>query len=288
MTNGFTFTQFYILSSLNPKEEYTANDLFKYIETERNNNGYDFELTHAKFQGIDQLQIIIKKINEQTLTGQIPLIHFECHGDPLDGLFFKDGTEIKWEALFEIITEINISSKFNLFVGLAACFGLNFIDKMNPVRPSPCWAVIAPVNEVDPGEVISGFRNFYGVLLRTGSVNEANRALKSAQGAWYMNNAEAWYYGCIKNYIETHCTPQALEPIISARHSQLLESGRNVSLLQIKENFMKHQLNYLTHRYFDQYFSTHVIPGNKHRFANVQNITQKLISDLRETGKYWI
>jgi len=258
------------------------------IETERNNNGFNFEITHTKFEGLHQLKSIIQEINSKALLGKIPLIHFECHGDPLDGLYFKDNTEIRWDHLFEIITEINISSKFNLLVGIAACFGLNFIDKISPTRPSPCWAVIAPVNEVNPGEVMSGFRNFYSTLLRTGSVNEANSALKVSQGAWYMNNAEAWYYGCIKNFIETHCTPQALEPIISATHAQYLQSGLTISASQIKAQFIKNQLNYLTRTCFDRYFSTDAIPENKHRFSNIQNLIQQLIKESRSTGKYWI
>lgn len=137
MSNGF-FNHFYILSSLKTSEEYTATYLFDYIEAEKKSNEINFDLSHIRFEGVAQLREVLARINKFTLNGEKPLIHFECHGDEEDGLFFKDGTEITWGELSAILLKINLSSRFNLLIGLAACYGSEFFGNMSPLHPCPC------------------------------------------------------------------------------------------------------------------------------------------------------
>ncbi len=287
MTNG-SFNHFYILSSLKPFEESTANFLFSFIETEKENNNLNFNLSHIKFEGVEELREKLKEIKNFALDGQKPFIHFECHGDEDDGLFFKDNTEIHWSELSAILLEINVASRFNLLIGLAACYGTEFFGNMSPMNPCPCLGVYAPANEVHPGEVMSGSRQFYGALLRTGNVRDANQELRNAQGAWYMLTADYFYLGAIKNYITTHCTPENILPVIKARQSNLLKAGIKKTVIQLKQELNKRHEKYLMHEFFDKYFSTHEIPENKLRFEYVKKQVGEIMKELRETGKYWI
>lgn len=287
MTNG-SFNHFYILSSLKHSEEYTATALFDFIQWEKDNNNLNFDLSHIKFEGIADLRRVLAEINQSTINGEKPLIHFECHGDEDDGLYFKDNTEIPWRELSAILLEINLSSAFNLLIGLAACYGTEFFGNMSPLHPCPCLGVYAPANEVDPGEVMSGARKFYGTLLRTGNISEANQELMNAQGAWYMLTADYFYLGAIRHYIINHCTPEKLLPFIKEQQSKLLKTRIRKTTIQLKHELNQWQGKHLIHDYFDKYFSTYAIPENKLRFNYVKNQVKEAMTELRGTGKYWI
>lgn len=282
------FSQIYILSSLKAGEAYTAYDLAKFIETERNNSGFQFDLRHIEFDGIEELTLIFGAIQQEIDNGEIPLIHFECHGDQFDGLVFRDGTEITWHNLSKYLLSINIATKFNLLVCLAACFGAFFIEYMRPSRPCPCWAVVAPTDEVHPGQVMSGFRKFYSALLRTRSVNEAQQALRTAEGRWFLNNAEFWYLEVVQHYVENQCTPHVLRSRIASLHKKLKDSGSSKSMPEVKAHLKQQHQNDLTYRFFDQYFSIEKIPSNKARFEHMRKRVRETIERLRSTGKYWI
>lgn len=287
MTNG-SFNHFYILSSLKPSEEFTAIELFKFIEAEKIENGLHIDLTHIKFDGFTDLENILKDINKSTLEGTRPIIHFECHGDPDDGLFFKDNTEIQWDKLSELLLKINRSSRFNLLIGLAACYGSEFFGNMSPMHPCPCLLVFAPAKEVDPGEVMSGPRQFYGTLLRTRDADEANRRLRNAQGEWLWLSAEVLFLGAVHNFITLHCTPERLLEEIKDAQSHFSKHGIQKSIPELTADFNKYAENKILNDFFDKYFSTDAVPENKHRFANLKIRVQKLIEELRGTGKYWI
>lgn len=148
--------------------------------------------------------------------------------------------------------------------------------------------VYAPANEVHPGQVMSGSRQFYGTLLRTGNIRDANQELMSAQGAWYMLTADYFYLGAIRHYIAAHCTPEKILPVIKARKSNLLKFNIRKSISQLRRELNQRHEKYLVHEYFEKYFSVNEVSENKIRFEYVKEQVEKTIKEMRDTGKYWI
>lgn len=288
MKTGINFNQIIILSSLDKEEADTAGDLHKFIESERIENNLNFETLLKPFESANDLENILSNIEENSRKGARPIIQIECHGDISEGLELTNGSTLSWDRLEQLLLPINVSTRFNLLVGIAACFGGHFIGKMVPTNPCPCWAVVAPAKEVDPGQVISGFRKFYGTLLRTKSINEAQNALKSAEGTWFLNNAEQWYLEITKHYLNTYHTPKIMRSRVAQIHKKLKDEEKPQSMSFIKKELIKLNRIDLMEVFFNDYFSTKAIPENIERFSSLKQKIERQIDNLKENGTHWV
>jgi hypothetical protein len=102
-------------------------------------------------------------LHEVVYEGHTPLLHFECHGNP-DGLELRAANEfIPWDELSPRLTELNIATRLNLFVGLSACYGAYLVHEarveVGVILDSPLWQILGNSN----GEVSE--RNLYSVIL---------------------------------------------------------------------------------------------------------------------------
>jgi hypothetical protein len=151
--------------------------------------------------------------NECRAGGHSPLLHIECHGSD-DGLEIA-GESVSWAELKPLLIGLNVVSRLNLLVCLAACSGASLVKVLLPIDRAPVWGVIGPHSPgADPGDLLRDFGSFYTELLVS---FDGRAALIRMNGGppgptWrYAFTTAPWFFKQVYGeYLRTHANPTAL------------------------------------------------------------------------------
>lgn len=233
--------------------------------------------------------LALDRIESEAATGEIPIVHIECHGNPDSGIYFADDENMSWDALAASLTKLNRQTNFNLLVGVSACFGAYFQRYMPPVRASPCWGIVAPTNTVNPIELQEGFLAFYKSLFDELDLTQAMRLLRSMPlsiGDWHVGVAEWWFKMAVKSYYERHC----LAVDVESRVEKMLAQRASESLPWVSKRdaaqFLKIQNQQAIEKYFKIYFDAESTPSNLERFAGVKTSLEAEVATMIALGNY--
>lgn len=290
MSSSFDFNKIIIIQSLEAHELQTGELLYQFIKKEIADLGHEIHVDFVNCTHANEFKAIIKELIKEVEKGYLPLLHIECHGDTLDGLIFQNGSELNWQEVSELFLDLNIATKFNLFVSISACYGLHFISEMTAIKPAPAWGIVAPSALVYSDELFKGFKDFYKHFLRF----EMEKAILSfsnnnlSVGDWYCQTAESWFSRVVKNYITRYCSKKECRKRVESMHLEIKNKGETISMSELKKNLHDANRIYLTNKYFEIYFSTAKIPENKNRFIEVKHNLEKEMSEMRKTGLYLI
>jgi hypothetical protein len=288
---GFSFTKIVILESLEEHDPHKTGETLKtVIDGFVSDAGMAMpvELVRCVTKD-DVLNTLERLITEATTEEQIPVIHFECHGNPDHGLFCADDTVVDWGTLGRYLTRLNKATGLNLLAVFAACHGGYFLKNLSPLAPSPCWAMVGPTESIDPADAMGGFRSFYRVAINDRDIGLAAAALKGhslANGRWLSQHCEIWFESVVKNYVVRLCNKEATRKRAKAMHRQSVKQGTPKSIgffIRALKNLNRQNLS---GKFFDSYFMVHEIPSNDKRFAPMRIRIERLLQDLRGTGLY--
>jgi hypothetical protein len=120
--------------------------------------------------------------NAKYLIGGI-VLHFEMHGNT--GLLAcADGSSVTWEELDELLRPINVETKNNLFITMAACYGryvykkiidLRSLDESNrSIKKSACSGFISASKEVSSDEIEDYFGRLFEKMIECGNIVDAH------------------------------------------------------------------------------------------------------------------
>ena len=128
------------------------------------------------------LKDLPKKLNE--LKGLTPILHLSMHGDKR-GLQLTDGTEVNWDELAKLLSEINRNfAKNELIVCVSACRG--FYGGFMPLfdrRRRPFKVLVGPMNQPRWDDAAVAYATFYHLLMDKGrSVETSVNAMRIASG----------------------------------------------------------------------------------------------------------
>jgi hypothetical protein len=255
-SSTFTLSKISIIESLPQNEVQTGVLLNDYI------NGLSLQdvppTQLLRITSGQQLLQQLLSLERDAEAGEIPLIHFETHGT-IDGkgLVTANLDIVSWTEISKILCRINLATRFNLIVFVAACNGGFFLDEMKAIEPSPCYALMAPTDEVDPGEVMRAARDFYRLLLTTAHATRAIASLENQplqQGRWFAKWAESWYREVVIEYIRTHCTPKALKQRAREMNKHIKAQGSYVEMKTLKRQLINSTRTDLTGKYFERFF----------------------------------
>lgn len=113
---------------------------------------------------------------------EIPLLHIEAHGSSdKKGIVFPNGDFMSWEDLKPILTEINVKTRFNLFVVFAMCNGANFLDTVKIGERCPFECMIGPIKNIEQRPLLSTFSRFYQNIFRGNDLVEAVKDINLMQ-----------------------------------------------------------------------------------------------------------
>lgn len=219
----------------------------------------------------DSLRYLLAKLmRESQEHSHSPILHFECHGSESgDGLILSNGEEMPWTELAPILADLNLSTEFNLQVFLAACNAFYFIEEMSAIRPSPVYAVIAPSDELNPGEVMRGTRIYYRTLFESGNAGLALQRLKKDNlnvGSWFGKTAEEWFEDVVVNYVVKHCSAKSIAERAHTLYQTQASTAPRKSVGALKRGLHQEHKEFVQ-KYFREYFLTATIPANLNRFA---------------------
>lgn len=266
---GFRATTVCVIQSLPPRDVATGVELVGYIKSIADEHQFNVEF--ANCIGADSFLDKLKELEIRASNGEIPILHVECHGCPLDGLCFADGTTLDWDNLSLAILPINVETGFNLLVVFSACYGAYMLSQTNPEIRSPFWGLVGPTKRVPVPEVMSGFKTFYRFLISTGSLTEAKRelqTLKLPEGEWLVATAELFYEVTIRNFIKKHCSAAAIKKSTKI-YIKNLKSGKASKCHGSPQKHVRKLIREsLCGPYFDKYFCIDIHPGSTTRFES--------------------
>lgn len=288
MTVGFKFSRMIVLESLPSGEPRTGQHLVDYISALEVDDAPPVSI--APFETRDEFFALLHLLRDRSTKGEIPLIHLECHGST-DGSGFvaADGSQIQWEEVSPVLTAINMATKFNLLVFVAACNGGYFLKTLSGVEEAPCFGLIAPTDELDPGEVMRGTRAFYRKVLSTLDIGLALGDLRRdrlQEGEWFCELAENWFLKLVVNYVKTHGTTAALEERARRMRREAKKQGQNRSIGHFKRGLLRAHRTDLVGKYFDRFFHVEAIPENAIRFARVREELDARIRALLQQREF--
>ncbi|WP_426699893.1 hypothetical protein ACPPVV_10795 [Rhodanobacter sp. Col0626] len=93
-----------------------------------------------------------------------PILHIEAHGneDGLEGPNGVDGLEfLEWSELLPELAELNVATRCNLMVFIAACRGFAGIGALTEGPRAPALALVGCLDDVLPRRLLDGTKEFY-------------------------------------------------------------------------------------------------------------------------------
>lgn len=166
MTTNFQFNTIYVLESLFEQDDKTGEELFN--DTIKRNSERT-GLFHTKFLRVaDKTTLIeyLKTINEYSNKQYHPFIHFEVHGSKnKDGLVLNSDELITWNELADETRQINLTTKNNLVISLATCYGAYFCNEMRILKAAPFCGCVCTTSQIPNYEIIPRFTIFFETLL---------------------------------------------------------------------------------------------------------------------------
>ncbi len=224
---------------------------------------------------------------EQGMT--FPILHVECHGSAERGLEFANGSELSWASFGDCLRRLNAATGINLIVSVSACYGAHLLGVMPSTLPAPCLTSVGPIQEVDPSDLMAGFRLFYRTLFDTGDAGVAGRELRRSTeltGIWDVTHAEQWFELVTTNYIKDECTPKAVRQRAMALFHRAKREGRLLSMAEYKRQLVQSHRRDLQGRMFDLFFMLDEHPQHAMRFHRARTRLAEAIEALRATGRY--
>ena len=174
------FNQILVVDSIPTGEFNTAKRLFEDLKTYASAYSPSPAVHYVRVESGDELIQCISmcrmNADEQDI---IPMLHIECHGDE-DGFQFADGSLADWDELKLPITELNVATRLNLLIAVAACTGGALGKVVRMSDRAPFWGLIGPTKTLTAATLERAYRALYLTLLSTKSPAKAVEAMDAA------------------------------------------------------------------------------------------------------------
>jgi hypothetical protein len=268
------FDTIVIIQSIPPGENRTGTKIHEDLDIlnvayDRNLNLKFFEV-HTKIEFFELLTAIK---NEAQTRGNKPVLHIETHGSSdKKGLVLSSNDYVSWVELKPFLIDINVATRNNLLVFMAACNGAHLTEIVDLTDRSPCWGLAGPTKSVLPNNLLRSFYEFYKELLSSGSGGKAVRALNSNSNndemEYSFTNSEMFFEKVYLNYIKKYCTKSSLETRAKSMYKKLKKDdmGTKQSVGQLKRMLKRTQEDYFN-KYKNQFFMIDLYPENNQRFT---------------------
>jgi len=153
-------TNVWIIEWLPPNEKHTGQLLHDWMKERR--SGWS-AYSHCKNKA-EVIVAIERATTRAHQSGMIPVLHLESHGGT-DGLAGPDGAGgselLPWDELTEPLQKLNLATRCNLVVVVAACKGFAGIKALQRGPRAPAVALVGPDAAVMPSNLLSGTKEFY-------------------------------------------------------------------------------------------------------------------------------
>jgi hypothetical protein len=235
------FNKIFVIQSLDVSsgDELTGQQLFDEVLQH-------FHTIHpdksAVIINVDTKLELIKKLEDIKIEcerdGIKPIIHFEIHGlENRSGLGLNKD-DIYWNDLYQSLIEINIASKWNLFVTMAVCYGNYAMVLIKPRHPAPYAGILGSFDDLFEWDLYIRFNAFYQELLYSLDFEKALEALHNSNPGlpadYRFISSEQTFKNVYQRYFDEKFSPGA----IKERFDQTIkEEGIGFKDRTVKEQF---------------------------------------------------
>lgn len=263
------FNQILVVDSIPAGELNTARRLFDDVETYAGAYAPSPAVAYLRVESASEFTQCISDCRERAINFDvIPMLHIECHGDE-DGLQFADGSRADWDELKLPLTELNIATRLNLLIAVAACTGGALAKVIRMSDRAPFWGLIGPTRTLFPQDLETAFRALYLTLLSTRSPAKSVEAMDAATtpGWFWRTTAQGLFEKVWTNYKKDYCTSEVLE--MRARRMldrlRLMSPGESPSLDHLRRLLVERE-PIAFERYRRTFFMCDIVPDHVERF----------------------
>jgi len=137
MSTSARFSKIVVIQSIPEGELHTGTRLHEDMQIREvyHDRGFNPELHNIT--STKELRDLLSELEQKARRdGDWPILHVEAHGNT-DGLVLASKEFISWEALKPALIALNVATKNNLLLTLAACYGGHLDEDTHPTRKSP-------------------------------------------------------------------------------------------------------------------------------------------------------
>jgi hypothetical protein len=263
-------TKIVILESLPSGDRRTGTETAADLQFHRFNQAVNVPIELVKVGNRDELFSTLERLANEAELGESPILHLECHGlADRTGIALADGAEVEWRRLTNPLVHINVATRCNLLLSVAACYGAHGVRALADTDRAPFWAILAPRAEVYAQDLYGPYLRFYAELLSTGDGDRAIQVVEDAPstpGIYGFMTCEQFFAIAYRRYLARFTTAQAYETAAAAIHTDLLAHG-----VQVDMALIKHALTAIEEPFFNEFFRRFVMidlfPENASRFS---------------------
>jgi len=178
-----------------------------------------------KISNKQELLTHIESLTEDAKINNVfPILQIEVHGtSDQKGLALNSGENVSWNELEPYFRALNVATKCNLLVVMAACFGVHVSSNISLFDRAPYWGIIAPEKEILPNDILSTLTRFYTQLYTS---EESNGLLASLQGSELEFITSEWFFvKAFKYYITEFCNDTDLTIKVNSIKNKLIAQG---------------------------------------------------------------
>lgn len=291
--SAFEFNYLYVIESLDENEgdKLTGTSLLENLRPYAE-QAKALSTCLITIENAGQFRDAMVFLRDRAKEGQRPVLHFEIHGtDTMDGLYIKNGDEIKWPEVLNLISEINYASGCNLMVSFAVCYGQYLAQFINATKKMPFCISLGSYEELYEDDLEVRFFAFYKELLTSFDIDKAYKALWDATPDMPSNysliKADVLFANVIKLYLDTQCSRTALKLRAESEMANNPEKFGNYTKEQKRQfikDFRRCERKYHEEYYqksVESYFLLNEHPENRERFLIFES-TEALLQPFKE------
>ena len=269
-TAGVRTTNVWIVEWLPSNERHTGLLLHEWMKDRR--PGWSvYSMCRTKQEVIS---VIERAASHAQQSGMIPALHLEAHGGDL-GLEGPDGTGgtelLSWDELTEPLQNLNLATRCNLVVIVAACFGFSGIQAFRRGPRAPAVALVGPDATVMPSSLLSGTKEFYRRWM-----DESPRLLEIATSASQQAGTVAFevepfvvlaYEAMVKQLIISMRPNEQRLRVDRIRQRMLSENRWSAAEMERRLTLLPQSLPTEWQRMWDEMFMIDLYPENREWFG---------------------
>lgn len=267
------FSRIVVIESLPKGQLHTGTRLHEDIAVQNVFHQRGLDVDRVQADTAERLWACLARVLQDANTKAVyPILHIECHGSTdTAGLVLADNSFVSWHEIKPVLTAINIATRCNLFVALAACHGAHLSQVILPTDRAPLWGMIGPVESAKPTDLFGSFFAFYSTLLASLDGDKALSAIVSADARianYYFVTAEGFFKKAYAHYLANYCTEKSRWRRAKQLRTRLRDMGlrKSPSISELQQRLKSTELPSF-HKYHRQFFMIDLFPENSERFS---------------------
>lgn len=275
----------WIVEWLPAGETQTGRQLHDWMKQRRQGWSAHFSCGNKK-----QVLAVIAKATEQANRSELrPVLHLESHGGNagLEGPNVYGGSELlTWDDLTKPLQDLNLATRCNLVVVVAACTGFAGIQALRSGPRAPAIALVGPDAPVSPMNLLWGAKEFYRRWLdekpRLAEIAEsASREAGTVSFEW-VPFAVLAYDALVEFLIRSTRPDERFERKQRVRERLLKECGLSESAVEAQMAGMQALPPWQDlQQTWDEMFMIDIEPTNRNRFGlDMKTIVERVIAGV--------